>query len=309
MSFNVPLGGLPLSNNGLFAGLPTSGTPEGQNLCTQFTYEGTLDIVVTEGYLDAGDVIQAANEISLPALSWPTADEFLLNRMMAWDPQGRQWTYSEPNVPADPRYNATAWPRVPLRISEVVRQLNQHYRKPSDEIRDRASGVLTDAVLATATLQFITTPVDTVLTFTTSVEGRFVPQRYAYLDNEIIWVEAVNGTQISCVRARLGTLSTGYLAGTVVTYDRYCDPYHSYVVAYAETIDADTRARLVYTPGATPLLSDQNWLPIIQDQDGDWESRGFTIFLRRDANPGTGANRDNGAVVIHLNALTGLWAG
>lgn len=306
MAFNVSLAGLPLENGALFGGLPTSVAIDA---CEAFTYVGTLDLVLVEGIRDtANNVVQVANEISVPALSWADSNEYLLSRMMGWDPEGRQWTYSEPNSPADPRYDALKWPRMPLRISEIVRQLNQHYRKPGDEPAHRAGGFLTDAPFAEANLTFTVNPTATVFNFTTTVEGHFLPGQYAYLGNEVVWVETVGGTQLSCRRGQLGTFATGYTAGTTVTYDRYCNPYHSYVVAYAETIDADTKSRLVYTPGATPLNSDQNWLPIIEDQGGDWESRGFVVFLRLNANPGTGPGRDNGDVVLHLNVLTALWA-
>jgi hypothetical protein len=69
------------------------------------------------------------------------------------------------------------------------------------------------------------------------------------------------------------------------------------VVSRAEAIDADTGNRLVFTPGATVAGSLHDFEVIIQDQDGDYESRGFVVILAANANPGI---LDGGDVVLRL---------
>jgi hypothetical protein len=77
------------------------------------------------------------------------------------------------------------------------------------------------------------------------------------------------------------------------------------VVKRAETVDGDTGNRFVFTPGATPPGSLQDFEVIIQDQDGDYESRGFLIFLQTTANPYPAI--DGGLVVIRLTPKDLPW--
>lgn len=76
------------------------------------------------------------------------------------------------------------------------------------------------------------------------------------------------------------------------------------VVARCEAVDADTGNRLVFTPGATVVGSLQDFEVIILDQDGDFESRGFLLFLTTDANPGA---VDGGQVVLRLSPHAFPW--
>lgn len=71
------------------------------------------------------------------------------------------------------------------------------------------------------------------------------------------------------------------------------------VVVRAETIDAETGNRYVFTPGATVVGSLQDFFVIIPDEGGGYESRGWTIQLQNDANPNGGI--DGGNVVLRLN--------
>ena len=133
---------------------------------------------------------------------------------------------------------------------------------------------------------------------------------YAYIGSEIVLVEAISGTQIQVVRARLGTLATFYGGGTPVRFDVYSDPQHDYVVSQTFIIGGlrgslYEKTRTTYFPGATPVGSVENWDPIIEDEDGDIEARGFIIQIQENANP---TSRDGGEVILHLNPLTPLWA-
>jgi hypothetical protein len=71
------------------------------------------------------------------------------------------------------------------------------------------------------------------------------------------------------------------------------------VIERCETIDAETGNRYVFTPGATPVGSLQDFDVIIPDQEGGYESRGFVIFLSEDAN--SNGLIDDGNVLIRLN--------
>ncbi len=71
------------------------------------------------------------------------------------------------------------------------------------------------------------------------------------------------------------------------------------VVVRAETIDAETGNRFVFTPGATTVGSLQDFFVIIPDEVGGYESRGWTIQLQNDANPNGGI--DAGTVRLRLN--------
>lgn len=76
------------------------------------------------------------------------------------------------------------------------------------------------------------------------------------------------------------------------------------VVLRCEAVDADTGNRLVFTPGATIVGSSQDFEVIIPDQDGDYESRGFLIYLATNANPGA---QDGGGVVLRLSQFAFPW--
>ena len=125
MTINVVPAGLPVDNNSLFAGLPLQEDPEVE-------YCGTLDLVIPEGEAGIGPV---ANGITIPAACFPQPSpaETLEFRMMKWDDEAIGWTYSDVNTGGNPLYPIPLWPRLPLRISDVVRQLNLHYRRPGEE--------------------------------------------------------------------------------------------------------------------------------------------------------------------------------
>lgn len=78
------------------------------------------------------------------------------------------------------------------------------------------------------------------------------------------------------------------------------------IVLRAETIDAETGNRLVFTPGATVVGSLQDFAVIIPDENGGYESRGFTLQLQTNAN--SNASIDNGYVLIRLNPTDLPWA-
>jgi hypothetical protein len=303
VSINVSPNTLPGdTTNALFAGLPLQEEPEVQ-------YCGTLSIVVPEGEADVGSI---ANGISIPAACFPQPPpaETVELRMVRWDDEGRQWTYADINPGTNPAYPLALWPRLPLRIADVVRQLNIHYRRPGDEPTHRLNGWLTGGVLAQRTLTSPVTVSETVFTFTAPVGPAFVIGHYALIGTEVVLVTAISGTQIGVVRGRLGTSPGVYGAGTPVRYDRYCNPYHDFVVAEAFSIGGLRtslyhRSRFNFFPGATPVGSVANFDVIIEDEDGDTESRGFVIAMRHLANPTT---RDGGEVIIHLTPLTPLWA-
>jgi len=71
------------------------------------------------------------------------------------------------------------------------------------------------------------------------------------------------------------------------------------VVVRAETIDAESGNRYVFTPGATVVGSLQDFAVIIPDQLGGYESRGFTLWLQTNANSNAGI--DSGNVLLRLN--------
>lgn len=71
------------------------------------------------------------------------------------------------------------------------------------------------------------------------------------------------------------------------------------VVARAETIDAETGNRFVFTPGATVVGSLQDFFVIIPDEGGGYESRGWTIQLQNNAN--SNGAIDGGNVILRLN--------
>lgn len=69
------------------------------------------------------------------------------------------------------------------------------------------------------------------------------------------------------------------------------------VVARCETVDAETGNRYVFTPGATPAGSLQDFAVIIPDQLGGFESRGFLLYLVPNANPNA---FDGGEVLLRV---------
>lgn len=76
------------------------------------------------------------------------------------------------------------------------------------------------------------------------------------------------------------------------------------LVTRVEAVDADTGNRFVFTPGATVPGSQHDFEVIIPDQDGDYESRGFLLYLAPDANPGAA---DGGDVVLRLSPAAFPW--
>lgn len=80
----------------------------------------------------------------------------------------------------------------------------------------------------------------------------------------------------------------------------------SAVIVRCEAVDADTGGRLVFTPGATPVGSLQDFQIIIPDQLGGYESRGFLMFLATNANPNAGI--DGGQVLLRLMPSAFPWA-
>jgi hypothetical protein len=82
------------------------------------------------------------------------------------------------------------------------------------------------------------------------------------------------------------------------------DTLNPTLVTRVETVDADSGDRRVFTPGATPVGSLHDFEVIIEDQDGDYESRGFLIFLADDAN---GGSIDGGDVVLRLTPEALPW--
>lgn len=77
------------------------------------------------------------------------------------------------------------------------------------------------------------------------------------------------------------------------------------VVYRCEAVDADTGNRLVFTPGATVVGSQQDFEVIIPDQLGGYESRGFLLYLAPDANPNPGI--DGGDVLLRLTPVALPW--
>jgi hypothetical protein len=69
------------------------------------------------------------------------------------------------------------------------------------------------------------------------------------------------------------------------------------VVTRCETVDAETGNRYVFTPGATPAGSLQDFQVIIPDQLGGFESRGFLLYLAPNANPNA---FDGGEVLLRV---------
>ena len=302
MTINVAPASLPEANNALFAGLPIQEEPV-------VDYCGTLDIVIPQGEPSVGPI---ANGISIPAACFPQPSpaETLEFRMMKWDDEAVAWTYSDINPGTNPLYPVPLWPRLPLRISDVVRQLNLHYRRPGDEDTHRTNGWLSDPQIGQLNLSSSVGASTTVFTFGSASGTVFRPNTYTRVGFEIVFVTAVSGNQIQVIRGRLGTSPSFYTAGTPVRFDVYGDPQHDYVVLQAFAIGGlrDSiyeKTRTTYFPGATPLGSTANWDPIIEDEDGDTESRGFVIQLQNNANPTT---RDGGEVILHLTPLIPLWA-
>lgn len=109
-----------------------------------------------------------------------------------------------------------------------------------------------------------------------------------------LWVGAATPTRISQFCRQINHRYTG------------SDTLNSDVIKRVESIDADTGNKYVFTPGATPVGSLQDFQVIIPDQDGDFESRGFVIFLQDDANPDPGI--DGGDVVLHFTNLDLPWS-
>lgn len=99
------------------------------------------------------------------------------------------------------------------------------------------------------------------------------------------WVASANTLRISEVVRQVNKRYTGSSA------------LSNAVVARCEAIDADTGNRWVFTPGATPVGSLQDFELIIPDQGGGYESRGFQVYLQPDGNPGA---LDGGEVMIRL---------
>jgi hypothetical protein len=307
MSMNIIPGGLPALDNATFAGLPLMEPTEVQ-------YCGTLDIVLPEGFTDSlGADVNLSHGISIPAACFPQplGAETISLAMMKWDDDSRAWGYSDVNPGTDPLYPLETWPRLPTRISDVVRQLNLHYRRPGDETAHRAQGVLTAPPVGNRVLASTVLPSTTVFYLTTPANSLFIIGHYARVGSEIVRVTAVSGVQIQVQRNRLGTSAGYHAAGTPVIYDAYCNPYHAHTTTRLDTVGGPRgtpyeKSRWTYFPGATPIAAIPNWTPIVDDEDGDKESRGFTIELTREANPS--GLRDAGEVIIHLTPLTPLWA-
>lgn len=302
MTINVVPGSLPPDSNALAAGLPLQEEPE-------VDYCGTLDIVIPQGEPAVGPI---ANGITVPAACFPqpSPQEEVELRMVKWDDENRLWTYSDINPGTDPLYPAVLWPRMPLRVSDLVRQLNLNYRRPGDEDLHRLNGWLTDSERGSLPLASSITFGDTIFNFGSSAGAVFRPDTYVRIGSEICYVTAVSGAQIQVVRARLGTSESFYNVGVPVRFDAYCDPQHDYAVLQAYIIGGlrDSpyeKTRTTYFPGATPTGSLANWDCIIEDEDGDTESRGFVIQLQENANPTT---RDGGEVILHLTPLISQWA-
>ena len=72
---------------------------------------------------------------------------------------------------------------------------------------------------------------------------------------------------------------------------------NSTVVDRIETIDADSGNLFVFVPGTTSPTTNNNFSIIIPDQEGGYESRGFTVFLKANANS---SSTDGGEVFIRL---------
>ena len=87
------------------------------------------------------------------------------------------------------------------------------------------------------------------------------------------FVPAVAATRIS---EFIKQLNRRYLGASTMT---------PAVVTRCETIDGDSGNRLVFTPGATPVGSLQDFQVVIPDQLGGYESRGFVLYLANNANP------------------------
>ncbi len=307
MAMNIIPGALPLVDNATFAGLPLTEPTEVQ-------YCGTLDIVLPEGFRDAlGANVNISHDISIPAACFPQplGAETISLAMMKWDDDSRSWGYSDINTGGDPAYPVGTWPRLPTRISDIVRQLNIHYRRPGDEPNHRALGVLSAGAVGNRILAETILPSTTVFNLTTPVNGLFIQGHYAVIGYEVVRVTAVSGYQVQVVRGRLGTSAGYHPAGAPMIYDAYCNPYHPYTTTRVDSVGGPRgsvyeKSRWTYFPGATPINAIPNWTPIVDDEDGDKESRGFIIELTREANPS--ALRDAGEVIIHLNPLTTLWA-
>lgn len=270
-------------------------------------YCGTLDIVVPEGTPDIGAV---ANGISIPILCFPDPpNETFETRMMRWVDESRSWVMSEPNPGNDNLYPLSQWPRMPLRIADIVRQLNIHYRRPGQEFTHRSNGWLSDPPISSRPLTQGVASSTTSFNVGSAAATHFIPGHYALVGNEVVLVTDASGGQIVVQRGRLGTTPTSHPAGRPVRYDRYCNPHHDYVVEQAWIIGGlrgsrYARSRWTYFPGATPVGSAANWDPIIEDEDGEFESRGFVIFVQDNANPTT---LDGGEVIIHLTPMQTLW--
>jgi hypothetical protein len=99
------------------------------------------------------------------------------------------------------------------------------------------------------------------------------------------WIAAGSATRISEVVKQINKRCTG---SSVLT---------NAVVARCEAIDADTGNRWVFTPGATPVGSLQDFELIIPDQGGGYEGRGFQVYLQPNGNPTT---IDGGEVLLRL---------
>ncbi len=82
---------------------------------------------------------------------------------------------------------------------------------------------------------------------------------------------------------------------------RYLDDgtINNTIIVRCIAIDADTLDTLVFTPGATIPGSSQDFGVIISDQEGGYESRGFTIELQNNANGNSGI--DGGEVILRLS--------
>jgi hypothetical protein len=133
---------------------------------------------------------------------------------------------------------------------------------------------------------------------TVLVEGRANEISVPHVDSNGIdsrlmeWDDATNQLKASVRATRvsdyIAQLNKRYLGSSSLVPD---------LVYRAETVDADTGNRLVFTPGATPAGSLQDFDVVIGDQDGDYESRGFLLYLADDANPGA---VDGGLVILRL---------
>lgn len=118
---------------------------------------------------------------------------------------------------------------------------------------------------------------------------------------EMAWSDAANAFvatpgQPTRISSFIQQLNKRYLGSSVL---------NTTLVVRCETVDAETGNRLVFTPGATVVGSLQDFAVIIPDENGGYESRGFTLQLQTNANPN--ALVDGGNVYLRLNNTDLPW--